>query len=217
MDHLKTPLAKSLDGFAGRKIGNALALAGGALPASVLSIDPSGSIVVVKFELVTTPFTLPSVRCGLDGPEYIRYPIQVGCLGLVRPAKTYMQNINGLGTGTPDLTPAPNLTSFTFHPSGNLGWSAVTDPEALEMYGPNGVILRDAGSQTVITLTPDGITILLGGDCVINTQGNDVTVNGGGNVQVNDGGDVLAGAISLLNHTHSGVTRGIDDSGPPVP
>lgn len=192
MEQAKIPVVLSLDRFADRKVRNAIAQLGKGLPASVIAVN--GSIVTVKFEVDSGIYTLPSVTVAIAGAEYIRYPIQVGCLGVVFPCDTYIQNVNGLGTGTPDLTQPPNLSALTFFPIGNKHWSAPTDPNALELYGPNGVIVRDSGSKTVITLQPGGITILLGGACTINS--------GGHNVQVNGGGDVLAGTISLLHHTH---------------
>ena len=49
----KTPIARSLELFAARKVRGALAEQGMSLPASVVS--RTGGIVVVKFEIATTP------------------------------------------------------------------------------------------------------------------------------------------------------------------
>ena len=46
------------------------------LPVSVVSIDPTNTIITLKFETDGLPFTLPNVTVPLTGPEYIRYPIK---------------------------------------------------------------------------------------------------------------------------------------------
>jgi len=52
----------------------------------------------------------------------------------------------------------PNLANLVFFPIGNKNWSAV-DTQAVTIYGPNGVVLRDTNSGSVITLTPTLISI----------------------------------------------------------
>lgn len=184
----KTPLGISLNRFAQGKAADAIQALGKALPASVVSVR--GAIVQVKFE-VTSKFTLPNVTIPLIGSEYARPPIQPGCKGVVFPADAYLGGMSGLGGGTADLTPPANLTALVFSPIGNSGWTVV-DGNAFVIYGPNGVVLRDAGSGTVLTLTGGGIHIATSGDVVVDT-------------------------ISVRHHTHSGVQTGGGNSGPPVP
>ena len=207
-NHLKTDLKVSLQAFAKGKAQDAIQLTGKALPCTVSKVISSG-IVEVNFEVDAGPFTLPRIQVPIEYPEYIRYPIQVGDKGFVIPADVRLGGITGLGSGTPNLSRPANLAALTFVWLGNTAWTDATDPNALELYAPNGVIIRDTDSTTTITLTPDGITIELGGDITINSNGYDVNVTGGG--------DVIAETISLKTHTHSGVTTGGGDTGEPVP
>jgi hypothetical protein len=203
---LKTPLALSLERLAQRKAQDAIQQQGKALPCSVVEVVSSG-IVKVKFEVDAAPFTLPQVTVPIGAPEYIRYPVQVGDTGVVFPASVRLGGVTGLGAGVPSLTAPANLGALTFFWLGSTQWTAAEDTQALILYGPNGVIIRDTESGTVITLTPGGLTIDLGGPMTINANGNDVTVTGG---------DVIADGISLQNHVHSGVQTGGSNSGPPV-
>jgi hypothetical protein len=154
-DHLKTPLANSLNAFASKAVNDTNQLIGKALPCSVVSV--TGSIVKVKFE-INSDFTLPQVTMPLFGPIYIRYPIQPGDKGLAIPGDAYLGGMSGLGGGVADLTQRANLSTLTFLPIGNTDWSEV-DPNAVTIYGPNGVVLRDTGSGSIFTLTPTSIAI----------------------------------------------------------
>lgn len=151
----KTPLAKSLNRFAEQKWNDAFQLVGKALPCSVVSV--SGAIITVKFEVNTT-FTLPNVTVPMYGAEYIRYPIKAGDKGVVFPADARLSGVSGIGGGIADLSTPGNLTALVFAPISNLGWSAV-DTQAVTIYGPNGVALRDTGSASTVTLTPSGIAM----------------------------------------------------------
>jgi hypothetical protein len=205
-DHVKNPLNLNLSIFAKGKVADGLQLTGKALPCTVAKVVSSG-IVTVNFEVNAAPFTLPQVTVPIAYSEYVRYPIQVGDKGFVTSADVRLGGITGLGSGTPDLTRPANLSALVFVFLGNTEWSPPTDKQSVEIYGPNGVIIRDKNSTTTITLTPSGITIKLGGDITINSNGHNVNVTGGG--------DVKAGSISLLHHTHSGVSTGTGNTGPP--
>ena len=147
----------------------AIQLLGKALPCSVLAV--SGSIVTVGFELTNIPFTLPSVTVPMFGPEYIRYPTQVGDLGAVFPIDTYLGGISGLGGGVADLSMRANLSSLVFFPVGNKNWSAPTDPNKIELYGPDGAILRTKDNTSALTVSETGMIakIPAGDTMVINT------------------------------------------------
>ncbi len=153
-----------------------------------------GAIVRVKFE-VQSGFTLPDVTVPLFGPEYVRYPIQPGCKGVVFPADAYLGGMSGLGGGVADLTQRANLTALVFFPIGNTGWSPV-DPNAVTIYGPNGVVIRDQAATCTITLTGAGITINAGGAAVV-IQNGDLHVSGA-IVAGFGGGD----QVSLQTHRH---------------
>lgn len=184
----KTPFALTMNRFASGKAQDAIQGLGKALPCSVVSV--SGAIVTVKFE-VQSEFTLPNVKMPLFGPEYIRYPIQAGCKGVAFPADASLAGMSGLGGGVADLTAPANLSALVFFPIGNANWSSV-DPNAVTVYGPNGVVLKDTGGGTTVTLT-------------------------GGGIVIHTGGDVVVDGVSIKHHHHSNVQTGGGESGPPIP
>lgn len=175
----KTPLGKTLNVFAARKAQDAIELTGKALPCSVVSV--SGAIVTVKFE-VQSSFTLPNVTMPLFGPEYIRYPIQKGDKGFTIPADTYLGGVSDLGGGTATLAQRGNLSTLVFLPIGSKKWTPV-DPNAVTIYGPNGVVLRDTNSKSTIIILPAGIAItgqnyvnIICGQCSIKMTPSQMTI-----------------------------------------
>jgi hypothetical protein len=237
-NQLKTPLSKSLPNAIQGKILDAMQLVGKNLPCHVVAVD--GAIVTVSFD-ITSDYTLPNVTMPLFGPEYIRYPIQVGCKGFAIAADARLGGNSGLGSGVSDLSQPANLSALMFMPFGNTAWSSV-DANAVVIYGPNGVVIRDSGSGAVITLTPSGINCEVGSSIfnitssAIEATSATITLNGvivlnGPITQTNTGGgsttatiigplnvtnDVTANGTSVHTHVHSGVQTGSGDSGPPV-
>ena len=211
-DGQKSPLARSLEQFANRKVAGALAQLGQNLPASAVSI--SGGIVTVKFEIANTPnspYTLPNINVPIVGSEYVRLPIQPGCPGMVMTADAYLGGMSGLGGGVADLAPRGNLSMLVWTPIGNTAWAAVIDANALELYGPDGVILHNVAKSAILKVTTAESSWTPAG-------GNPVTINGNllvtGNVTVN--GTVIAGdggadQVGLQTHTHPGNNQ------PPTP
>ena len=160
-------------------------------------VSVKGAIITVKFEITDPVLTLPNVTVPLFGPEYIRYPIQPGDKGVVFSCDAYIGGMSGLGGGVASLTQPTNLSALVFFPIGNTQWVTV-DPQAVVIYGPNGVVLRDAQSQVTFTLTPTAIVI----------KGN-VTIQGNLAVQGSlsatgtiVGGQGTADQISLQTHRH---------------
>lgn len=152
----KLNFGSSMNRFAERKIEDALQKAGKVLPASVVKQD--GNMITVAFELRDIPYVLPQVTVPLFGPQYIRYPMQPGDKGIVIPADTYLGGVSGQGGGIADLTPPANLSALVFLPISNTEWEPV-DGQVVTIYGPEGVTIRDAGSNTTFLLTPDSVTI----------------------------------------------------------
>lgn len=152
----KINFGRSMNSFAEKKVADALQSAGKVLPCSV--IKQSGKMITVSFELHNTPYIFPQVTVPLFGPEYIRYPMQPGDKGIVIPADTYLGGVSGQGGGVADLTPPANLSALVFLPISNTEWQDV-DPEVVTVYGPEGVTLRDAGSNTTFLLKPNSIAI----------------------------------------------------------
>lgn len=154
--HQKINFGGDLNDFAERKIKKALQLKGKILPVFVNS--RSGHMINVSFDLTGIPYTLPDMTIPIFGPEYVRYPIQPGCKGIAVPADTYLGGTSGLGGGVASLDRPANLSSLLFIPISNTEWQDV-DYSVLTLYGPEGVTIRDAGSNTTFMLTPEAITI----------------------------------------------------------
>jgi hypothetical protein len=166
----KLQLGKSLNQWATRTISEAIELLGKALPCSVVAV--SYPIMTVKFEVNAAPFTLPQLQVPIVGAEYIRYPIQVGCKGVVQPMDVYIGNITGLGpSSAPTLAMPGNLSALVFLPVGNINWSATLDPNAVDIYGPDGAILRNTANTSKVQVNNSGttITVPIGAALTINT------------------------------------------------
>lgn len=159
--------------FAENKIAESQMMSGKVLPAAV--VKQSGKMVTVSILLRDVPYTIPYLTVPLFGPEYIRYPMQPGDRGIVIPASTYLGGVSGLGGGTADLTPPANLSALTFLPISNTEWQDV-DPQAVTAYGPEGVTLRDAGSNTTFLLTPESIAIVTPGRFKVSVGGTVFTL-----------------------------------------
>jgi hypothetical protein len=190
----KTPYARSLNRFAEQKIRGAYEMLGKALPAYVVAV--SGSIVTVSFEL-TSPYTLPNVTCPMFGPEYIRYPTQVGDLGVVIPIDVSIGGIDGLGSGTANLLLLPaNLSSLVFFPVASSKWSATDDPQKVVIYGPNGVVIRTTDKSCTLTLSAAGVNI----NNNLTAMGN-TSFGGGAKKVVLDGDPVSGGVVHATSTT----------------
>ncbi len=212
----KTPFTSTINRFATAKAEAAINLLGKALPCSVVSIPVAGvPIVTVKFEMQDAVFnTLPQVTVPVGMSEYVRLPIQApsggtpGTRGVVFPADVFIGGVTGLGSGNADFTQRGNLSTLVFFPVGNTGFPAVADPNAVTIYGPDGVTIRDSQSKIKIVLTPSGVAI---------TGNTSIT----GNLSVTGGitatQDIVAGTISLRNHVHGRGTPVAGGTLPPSP
>ncbi len=215
MSYLKTPLARTLPALIQSIVQQQIDRLGKALPGTVKTI--SGAIVGVNFEVQGDnglPLTLPVVEMPLFGPEYIRYPVQVGDKGVCFPCDVYLGQMSGLGSGSAVMRRDPNLTNLVFFPIGNKNWSSV-DTQAVTIYGPNGVVLRDSNSTSTLTLTPDSYTGNFGGTVNFTAQTSITFTVGSHSIVVSSAGITIDG-IEFPTHVHSGVTTGSGDSGPPV-
>lgn len=205
----KTPTSRGLTLYINQMIQKFLDRLAKGRPATVASVD--GSIVTVNFEMMGV--TLPQVTMPLAGPEYLRFPTQVGDKGFCVPCDYYLGAMSGLGTGTADTTPRGNLSTLVFLPIGNKNWTAPTDPDAAELYGPNGVILRDSGSACVFKLTPTGVTVTLGSNEVTMTSSEIQLKVGSGTLTLTSSGltssvpftapDATLDGIDFGTHTHN--------------
>lgn len=223
----KLNFASSMNRFTERKIENALQKSGKVLPASV--VKQTGNMITVSFELRDIPYVLPQVTIPLFGPQYIRYPMQPGDKGIVIPADTYIGGVSGQGGGIADMTPPANLSALVFLPISNTEWQDV-DGQVVTVYGPDGVTLRDSGSNTTFLLkpdsiaisTPDSFTVTVGGT-VFSLTGSKWSLSGqAGHLQDSVASSspaiMHAGWQSLLawlnSHEHSNGNDGNDTGGP---
>lgn len=158
----KTPIARSLELFANRKVRQAMQTLGQSLPATALSI--AGGIVTVQFQIQNTsssPYTIPNISVPIVGSEYARAPIQSGTPGFVIAADAYLGGMSGLGGGTADLVPRGNLSALVWTPIGNKAWQAVIDSNAFELYGPDGVNIYTKDKTSVFKVTTGGAAFTL--------------------------------------------------------
>lgn len=223
----KLNFASSMNRFTERKIENALQKSGKVLPASV--VKQTGNMITVSFELRDIPYVLPQVTIPLFGPQYIRYPMQPGDKGIVIPADTYIGGVSGQGGGTADMTPPANLSALVFLPISNTEWQGV-DGQVVTVYGPEGVTLRDSGSNTTFLLKPDSIAISTPDSFTVNVGGTVFSLTGSkwslsgevGHLQDSDASTspaiMHAGWESLVawlnSHEHSNGNDGNDTGGP---
>lgn len=147
---------KSMSAFAEDKVRDGLQVAGRSLPAVVVS--QSGKMVTVRFS-INSDFTLPEITIPIFGPEYVRYPMQPGDRGMVLSMGVYIGEMSGQGGGVADLTTPQNLSAMVYLPISNTEWENV-DPNVLTMYGPEGVTIRDAKTNSTFLLTPTAVTIV---------------------------------------------------------
>lgn len=154
----KTPFQRTINRLVEARTTDILALLSKSLPASVVSIGASGTIVTCKFE-VQTDFTLPQVTVPVFGPEYIRYPLQAGCKGVLIAASAVLGGVSGLGSGLANLTTPPNLAGLLFVPIGNSNFSNTDDPNFTVIYGPDGTIIRTADKTASIKVSSSGVEI----------------------------------------------------------
>lgn len=190
----KTPLAESLNRFAANKIRDALQITGKALPCSVTKV--MGSIVTVKFEVSTPNFTLPSATVPIAGSQYMFSPTQVGDRGVVFPADVNLGGISGLGGGVATFTVPANLSALTFFPIGNKSWNPA-DPNKVEIWGPDGVIIRSKNGKAKVTFTEDSVLLQYGDDAKVQlTDTGSVIGFGVNNVTVDAAGIHFNGPIA---------------------
>uniref|UniRef100_UPI0037DC1B8A hypothetical protein n=1 Tax=Klebsiella michiganensis TaxID=1134687 RepID=UPI0037DC1B8A len=155
--------------------------------------------------------------------------MQPGDKGIVIPADTYIGGVSGQGGGTADMTPPANLSALVFLPISNTEWQGV-DGQVVTVYGPEGVTLRDSGSNTTFLLkpdsiaisTPDSFTVTVGGT-VFSLTGSKWSLSGdAGHLQDSVASTspaiMHAGWESLVawlnSHEHSNGNDGNDTGGP---
>jgi hypothetical protein len=146
------------------------------LPCTVTAVDAAKAFVTVKFRVQNTPFELPDITIPIVGWKYIRFPVQVGDTGITMAADVDLTAISGLGSNDPDLSNIGNLERvLMFVPLMAMGLGNSPDPDAVVVYGPNGVILQDTEGNTKVTVSNEGSVAVDGNVFVhgsLSTTGN---------------------------------------------
>lgn len=236
---VRTPFVSTLPVAIRTQIGDVMQLMGKSLPCHVISA--AGPLITVAFDLSPSVWTLPQITVPLFGPEYVRYPIQVNDKGYVCAVDCPVGFTSGQASSPPDLSQPGNLEALYFMPIGNAKWQTV-DGQAVVIYGPNGVTLRDTNSGALIVLHPSEITITIG-SCITTINSSSITMSAPSTITLQapqivldgeltqgteEGGypatlqgpvtvvhEVTAAGIPLSTHLHSDA-GGSGDSGPPI-
>jgi hypothetical protein len=214
-------LQKSQNELAINRAAQEIKRQGRALPCRVTKVTES--IVTVEFQMDTSPWTLPPVTIPKAESPWIRMPTQVGDLGYTAPADVYLGGISGLGGGIARFLRRGNLSNLIFTPVSNAG-SGPIDPNAAQVQGPNGAIIRTTtGTTSSIVTNDNGTTITFGTvSLVVNASGVTVTV-GGETFTLGATGavsslpftvpDVIVPNGSVNGHVHPGVQSGPSNTG----
>lgn len=172
---------------------------GRALPCRVVGIN--GSIVTVAFEVNAAPYTLPNITIPKAESNWVREPTQEGDFGYTVPSDAYLGGVSGLGGGVATLTRPGNLSALVFQPVSNKN-SPPIDPNAAQVQGPNGVILKTTeGIASSVVTNQEGTTVTFGSTTlIINASG--ITMTAGGQTITLGSGGFLINGESYINHDH---------------
>ncbi len=234
----KTPIAQTLNRWSDGKIGSAAQLLGKSVPASALSVDPTGTIVTVKLEMQSSPFTFPEITCPVYGPQWIRWPIQRGDPGVCFSSDFYLGGMSGQGGGVAGLTQMMNLGALVWFPIGNANFEPTENPNAVVLYGPDGAVIKtqagDTGKvvvnsggveqkyaeRTRTEVDEEGFKVYIDNQLKMIVDANGLRMMFGGlstyGVNVTASGTFIDG-VNFLPHEHTNVQTGLSNTGPVFP
>lgn len=206
---------KSANQLAINRAQQAIQNTGRALPCHVVAVD--GAIVTVAFEVNAAPQSLPNITIPKAESPWIRMPTQIGDKGVTMPADAYLGGVSGLGGGVATLTQRANLTALVFVPVSNAS-SGPIDPNAAQVQGPNGAIVRTTtGTTSEIVTNQSGTTVTFGTSTVVVNatetaltfgstslvlNGSGIIMTFGANTIVLNGSGLQINGDSYENHTH---------------
>jgi len=146
----RLPIAKSVTRLASAKTQDGIQALGKGLPCTVAAVISPG-IVLVNFEVASTPAPLPQITMPVGKPPYIQYPIQVGDIGVALSADLRLGGLTGLGGGTPNLQDTVgNLAAMTFF------WLGSTSEEFINQ---SAVTLLEPTGNCNLQVAPTGVLI----------------------------------------------------------
>ena len=228
MSFEKLWLQSSLNEIAIKRALEVVHARGKSLPVRVIAV--TGQIVTVDFSpLDTSPWTLSPITIPTQQSPYIYWPTQVGDTGVAAAADAYIGGISGLGAPTGTLLRKHgNLSTLYFVPIGTKAFAPI-NPNAAQIQGPDGVILRTTtGTTSSVVTDQNGTTVTYGANTIV-INGSEisltvgtstVTVNsseisltaGGYPIVINSSGLSINGSL-FMAHEHSGVTTGTGNTG----
>ena len=152
----KTPIQTSLQLWGSGQQESFKQLQGKRIPCSVVSVDGTGTIVVVKFEILSDVLTLPQVEMPVQTTEYSRAPIRAGTKGYAQASEYYLGGVTDMGGGNAGFEEQPNLSNLTFVPLGSTSFSDTPNPDWHWVNGPDGVLISNADQTVSLLLTTAG-------------------------------------------------------------
>lgn len=171
----------------------AISQLGQALPCSVTAVN--GSLVTVKFEVQSVPFTLPPLTLPKAESQWLRSPTQIGDVGLTVPADTFLGGVSGQGTGVanPSVNYG-NLGTLVWVPIAATTFPSTPDANKAWVNGPHGARLGDSASDVYV-------------DC--DATSGTVTIKASGKTWTfGPAGFTMSSSIVAETHIHGGVQTG---------
>lgn len=199
---------KNLNQTAINRAQQAINSLGRALPCRVTAVD--GAIVTVAFEVNATPWTIPEITIPKAESPWIRMPTQAGDKGITMPADVYLGGVSGLGGGVANMSRPSNLSALVFVPISNANSDPI-DPDAAQIEGPNGAIIRTTeGTTCSIVANQSGITLTFGANSVV-IDASGIHFTGpvtGTSTATFQGEGTFSGSHTVSAHKHGGVQTG---------
>jgi len=156
-----------MDGFFAARYNIQKQLRGSVLPAQVVSIDATGTIVTVKFPMQDPTGSetldyqyplnvvqLPEVEMPVATDLYGIPPLQVGDTGYCIPCDYSTLGISGYTNDQTSYTREPNLSTLVFHPIGNVQAGEREYPDKYFLSGPTGVHLHALAGNLHVIIGP---------------------------------------------------------------
>src|SRR6185312_2855937 len=165
------PLPKSMDAHFEGKYQDKYWLRPKAFPASIVSIDATGTIANVKFEVIEPgtddgtkdlhplwPLQFPQMEMPVATDLYGIPPLKAGDKGYCVPADVDLGAVSGYYDNSATLTQPLNLSSLVFHPIGNVKATERTFQDKYFISGPTGAHIKDLSgfADVIIGPVPDG-------------------------------------------------------------
>lgn len=163
----KLSFAKSMDEFFAGRYNAKQNLKGQALPAQIVSIDATGTIVTVKFpmkdpggsETLRAQYPLyviqlPQMEMPVATDLYGIPPLQAGDKGYCLPCDYSIDGVSGYSNEQTSFNPQPNLSTLVFHPIGNVKAEEREHTDKYFISGPTGVHLKSVAGNLEVKIGP---------------------------------------------------------------